>query len=62
MMVRDGCEKPWLGLERSAQPIEILTELPRGLPKVLPLIRTLASEAKAQEETISTARKHLLAA
>jgi hypothetical protein len=60
MMVRDGCEKPWLGLERSAQPIEILTELPRGLPKVLPLIRTLASEAKAQEETISTARKHLL--
>jgi hypothetical protein len=60
MLLRDGAQKPWLGLERTAQPIEVLTELPRGLPKALPLNRPIAEEAKAQEETIATALKHLL--
>jgi hypothetical protein len=61
MWVRDNCAGEWVGYKRDpADPIVVLNQLPRGLPKLLEPISASAADTTAVDNTITTARRRLL--
>jgi hypothetical protein len=62
MLVRDNSQGQWLGYERQATPIEVLTSLPRRDLHVLPLRSATASEQASLVDTVKTALRHALIA
>ena len=60
MLSRTTSELPWEGVDRGNEPIELMTALPRGLPKLKPLRLYSAEDAAAVRETIHAAENRKL--
>ena len=60
MLSRTTSELPWEGVDRSNEPIELMTALPHGLPKLKPLRMYDPEDAAAVRETIHAAENRKL--
>ena len=61
LLARDTSAAPWLGLERSTEPFELLSALPRGSLHRVPLFSVARSLDRDQlEDCVLTAKRHSL--
>jgi hypothetical protein len=57
MLHRTTSEHSWEGIDRTAEPVQLMTALPRGLPKRKPLRSYSPEDTTAVMETIHAAEK-----
>jgi hypothetical protein len=60
MLCRTDYDNQWEGIDKSNEPIQLLRELPRGLPKLKALQPYAEDDIKAINETIAAAEKRTL--
>lgn len=59
MLCRTDADHPWEGINKTSEPIQLLSELPRGMPKLNPLRPYAEDDVKAVHETIAAETRTL---